>query len=154
MAAIVDFGWCPVIPAQTRCFGCGAMKHAVSGQTGGRMFWFASCALSVQGMRNNILGTLMPGYVAQTPVQAWLKCLTACSVFRRGDDAVGNPHRAQVVQFELFELVLLLKLEKQFPVEQFEAIVSQSAVPSPTLSFAFASCCVSPFAVSTSSLPD
>ena len=29
--------------------------------------------------------------------------------------------RAQIYQFELFELILLLKLDKQFPVEQFEA---------------------------------
>ena len=51
--------------------------------------------------------------------------------FGRGDDTVGNPHRAQIFQFDLFELILLLKLHKQFPVEQFEATVSQSAVPSP-----------------------
>ena len=36
-------------------------------------------------------------------------------------------------QFELFELILLLKSDKQFPVEQFEATVSQSTVPSPPL---------------------
>ena len=29
--------------------------------------------------------------------------------FGRGDDKVGNPHRAQIFQFELFELILLLK---------------------------------------------
>ena len=34
------------------------------------------------------------------------------------------------LQFEFFELILLLKLDKQFPVEQFEATVSQSTVPS------------------------
>ena len=51
-----------------------------------------------------------------------------------GDDTVGSPHRAQLSQFELFELILLLKLDKQFPVEQFEATVSQSKVPSPSLS--------------------
>ena len=39
-------------------------------------------------------------------------------VLGRGDDTVGNPHRAQISQFEL---VLLLKLDKQFPVERFEA---------------------------------
>ena len=44
----------------------------------------------------------------------------------RGDDTVGNPHRAQIVQFELFELILLLKSDKRLPVEQFEATVSQS----------------------------
>ena len=53
--------------------------------------------------------------------------------FGRGDDTVGNPHRAQIYQFELFELILALKLGKQFSVEQFEATVSQSTVPSPPL---------------------
>ena len=42
--------------------------------------------------------------------------------FGRGDDMAGNPHRAQISQFKLFELFLLvLKLDKQFPVEQFGA---------------------------------
>ena len=41
--------------------------------------------------------------------------------FGRGDDTVGNPHRAQISQFEFFELILLLKWHKQLPVEQFEA---------------------------------
>ena len=50
-----------------------------------------------------------------------------------GDNTVGDPHRAQNSQFELFELVLLLKLGKQFSVEQFEPTVSQSAVSSPPL---------------------
>ena len=36
-------------------------------------------------------------------------------------------------QFELFARILLLKLGKQLPVEQFEAAVSRSTVPSPTL---------------------
>ena len=36
-------------------------------------------------------------------------------------------------QFELFELILLLKFNKQFPVEQFEPTVSQSTVPSSPL---------------------
>ena len=42
---------------------------------------------------------------------------------------VGNPHRAQNVQFDLFEFILLLKLDKQLPVEQFESAVSQSTDP-------------------------
>ena len=46
-------------------------------------------------------------------------------VSERGDDTVGNPHRAQIVQFELFELILLLKLYKGFSIEQFEPTVSQ-----------------------------
>ena len=53
--------------------------------------------------------------------------------FGRGDDSVGNLHRAQIYQFELFELILLLKLGKQLPVEHFDATVSQSTVPSPPL---------------------
>ena len=55
----------------------------------------------------------------------------------RGDDTVGNPHRAQICQSELFELILFLKLDKQLPVEQFEAVASQSIVPFPPLSIAF-----------------
>ena len=39
-----------------------------------------------------------------------------CGVFGRGDDAIGNAHRAQIVQFELFELILLLKLDKQLSI--------------------------------------
>ena len=53
----------------------------------------------------------------------------------RGDDTVGNSHRARTYQFELFELILLLKLDNRFPVEQFEATVSQSTVPSPHLRY-------------------
>ena len=33
-------------------------------------------------------------------------------------------------QLELFELILLSKVDEHFPVERFEATVSQSAVPS------------------------
>ena len=40
------------------------------------------------------------------------------------ETALGEEER------ELFELVLLLKVDKQFPVEQFEATVSQSTAPS------------------------
>ena len=54
---------------------------------------------------------------------------------RRGDDTVGNHHRAQFCQFEFFELILLLKLDERFPVEQFEATVSQSTVPSLLLNY-------------------
>ena len=50
---------------------------------------------------------------------------------RKGYNTVGSPPRAQISQFELFELILFLKLDKQFPVEQFEATASQSTVPSP-----------------------
>ena len=49
------------------------------------------------------------------------------------DDTVGNPHRAQIFQFEFFELDLLSRLDKQVSAEQFEPTVSQSTVPSPLL---------------------
>ena len=66
-----------------------------------------------------------------------MKLLTcAHPQFGRGDDTVGSPHRAEISPFELFELVLLLRLDKQFPVQQFEAMVSQSTVPSPLLTVA------------------
>ena len=51
-----------------------------------------------------------------------------------GDDTVGNPHRAQIYNFDIFELIILLELDEQLPVEQFEATVSQSTVPSPLFS--------------------
>ena len=35
-------------------------------------------------------------------------CLVLC-IYRKGDATVGNPRRARIVQFELFELVLLLR---------------------------------------------
>ena len=61
-------------------------------------------------------------------------CYSAgCVCFGRGDDTAGNPHRAQISQFELFERVLLSKLDKQFPLELIEAAASQSTVPSPLL---------------------
>ena len=51
----------------------------------------------------------------------------------RGDETVGNPYRAQIYRLELFEFILLLKLDKQLPVEQLEATLSQSTVPSTPL---------------------
>ena len=51
----------------------------------------------------------------------------------RGDDTVGNPHRAQTSQFEFFELTISLKWDKHVPIEQFEPTVPQSTVPSPPL---------------------
>ena len=50
-----------------------------------------------------------------------------------GGDTVGSPRRARISQFELFELILLSKLDRRYPVEQLEATVSQSTVPSPLL---------------------
>ena len=58
--------------------------------------------------------------------------MVSCFLFGRGGgDALGNTpsssnlsiraFRAQIYQFELFELIFLVKLDKQFPVEQFKA---------------------------------
>ena len=52
-------------------------------------------------------------------------------ILGRADDTVGNPHRAQISQFEFFELIPLSRLDKQLSVEQFEATASQSTAPSP-----------------------
>ena len=61
---------------------------------------------------------------------------------RKGrDDTAGSPHRARISQLELLELILLLKFDKQFPVEQLEATVSQSTVPSPHLKGPQRTCC-------------
>ena len=62
-----------------------------------------------------------------------ISCRGVLRMVRKGDDAVGSPHRAQLSQFELFEFILLLELDKRFPVQQFEAAVSQSTLPSPHL---------------------
>ena len=51
----------------------------------------------------------------------------------RGDDTVGDPHRAQSYRFYLFDIVLLVELDKQFSIEQFEATVFQSTIPCPPL---------------------
>ena len=45
----------------------------------------------------------------------------------RADDTVGN----ELLNSSFSSCVLFLKLDQQLPVEQFEATVSQSAVPSP-----------------------
>ena len=71
--------------------------------------------------------------VFQFPLRRATSPVAMSRMFRKGDETVGNPHRAQISQFELSELILLLKLDKQFPVEQFEATVYQSTVPSPPL---------------------
>ena len=39
-------------------------------------------------------------------------CFHVAGYVGRGHDTVGNPHRAQIVRFELFELVLLSKSGK------------------------------------------
>ena len=62
-------------------------------------------------------------------------------MFGKVDDTVGNPHRAQIFQFQVFELILLLKLDKQLPVDRFKAAVSQSTVPSPLLNVALPGAC-------------
>ena len=55
----------------------------------------------------------------------------AAQVFGRGDDTIGSPRRARISQFEFFELIFLLKLDKEFSIEKFEPTVSQLAVSSP-----------------------
>ena len=72
-----------------------------------------------------------PPHLAQPPPIFWLnRCKLSGLDFGRGDDASGNPHRAHIYQFEILELLLLLKLDnKPFSIERFEPTVSQSTVP-------------------------
>ena len=69
------------------------------------------------------------GAVSQDDAACFVLFFVRVAILGRGDDTVGNPHRAQTSQFEFFEFVPLLKLCKKFPVEQFEATTSQSTVP-------------------------
>ena len=62
-----------------------------------------------------------PGWASVRSVRFPHGSVSRLRYFGRGDDTVGNPHRAQISQFELFELMIWLNLDKQFPVEQFEA---------------------------------
>ena len=71
----------------------------------------------------------------------WLNCIFAgrlrrnCSrelghllfVSQPSEGGMMRLHRAQISQFELFELTLLSKLNRQFPAKRFEATVSQSS---------------------------
>ena len=59
--------------------------------------------------------------------------ISPASIFGRGDDTVANPHRIELtfISSSFSSLILLLKLDRQLPVEQFEATVPQSTVPSP-----------------------
>ena len=63
---------------------------------------------------------------------SWYLLARALSLLRKGGWYGWKPSASsQVYQFELFELILLSKLDKQLAVERFEATVSQSAVSSP-----------------------
>ena len=49
-----------------------------------------------------------------------------------GDATVGSPRRARIDQFESFEFILLLKLHKQFPVNNSrQQYLSQQYAPPP-----------------------
>ena len=90
--------------------------------------------VAVHGKKQAVVGMSWL-WIRQVHVRRYMG--TLCDFLKqsvgRGDDTVGNPHRTQIYQIELFKLILLLKLDKQLPVEQFEAAVSQSTVPSPLL---------------------
>ena len=73
----------------------------------------------------------MSSRIDSTEKPIWSKNPLALVLFGRADDTVGNPHRAQSNQFELFELIIRLTSDKQLSIEQFEATVSRSTVSSP-----------------------
>ena len=68
-------------------------------------------------------------------------CDGALETLGRGDDTVGNPHQAQISQFdraqvyqcELFELIFLLKLDKQFPSNNSRRRYLSQQYPPPLL---------------------
>ena len=68
-------------------------------------------------------------------LQALVDHITASYYYskQKGDDTVGNPRRANISPVEMFELFVLLNLEKRLSIEQFEPAASQSAVPSTPL---------------------
>ena len=68
-------------------------------------------------------------FLARTRVEGGVQA----PMIGRGDDTVGNPHRTQIYKLDVFELIILSKLDKQFSIERFEPTVSQSTVPSPPL---------------------
>ena len=54
-----------------------------------------------------------------------------CTHIGRGDNTVGSPHRAQIVQFEFLGAYPRIELDDKFPVEQFEATASQFSLQYP-----------------------
>ena len=76
--------------------------------------------------------------VTQAMLGGEVGALDSHTSYRKGRRCDWNPSsssyfsirafRAQMSKFELFELILSLKLDKRLPVEQFEATVSQSTV--------------------------
>ena len=64
----------------------------------------------------NIAPTALPLPAPQGALGRSLPAAACAAALGRGDDTVGNPHRAQISQFEFFEFIfLLLKLDKQLP---------------------------------------
>ena len=51
----------------------------------------------------------------------------------RGESTGESLIELKFLKFDVFELILSLKLDKQFSIEQFEAAISQSTVHSPPL---------------------
>ena len=96
-------------------------------------------------------------------IQRNTNLLTNLDISGRGNDTVGIPHRAQISQIELFELILLLKqnssrpsnLRQQFPAEQFgqpdlATDIHAMCRPWDPLTSLFADTIISPTMVSTS----
>ena len=73
----------------------------------------------------------------------WVCELLVCR-FRKGGWYGWKPSSSSTSKFELFEFIVCLKLDKQFPVERFEVTVSQSTVPSHPLKNCYPKYCPSP----------
>ena len=51
----------------------------------------------------------------------------------KGDDTIRIPHRAQLSPFELFEVIFLVILDRQLPVERFKQPYLGQQHPPPPL---------------------
>ena len=75
--------------------------------------------------RRGSLSDRCPGACAH----AILKRDTCADILRKGDDPVGNSHRAQGHQFELLELILLFKTNNSLSSDSSRQYLSQQYPP-------------------------
>ena len=104
------------------------------------------CVADLGLPRRSSQGTSEDGPLEQraprNPLQPTMMHLHLTSFYRKGgyvwkhsssSNFSSRAFRPQICQFEFFEFILLLKLDKQFPVDNLLATASQSTVPSPLL---------------------
>ena len=69
-------------------------------------------------MLAEVLGEPLPSSFGEDQPLASMGLTSLLAVLGREADTAGNPHRAQISQFELFEfMIILLGLDKQWSIE-------------------------------------